>query len=126
MQANETMKKVGRSALAVTLAATLAVPTAAFSSNTAYAAAGFPDEDVLPGGWYEEYIQWAVDNGIISGYPDGTFGPEDNVTRGQVAVMLCRSAGADVAEGEAQPENKTPWTDVFGSRVLHAGAELGV
>lgn len=111
-QANETMKKVGRGAMAVTLAATLAVPTAALSSNTAFAAAGFPDEDVLPGVWYESYIQWAVDNGIISGYPDGTFGPEDNVTRGQVAVMLCRSAGADVADESQWPENKTPWTDV--------------
>lgn len=112
MQANDTLKKVGRGAMAVTLAATLAVPTAALSSNTAFAAAGFPDEDVLPGVWYESYIQWAVNNGIISGYPDGTFGPEDNVTRGQVAVMLCRSAGADVADESQWPENKTPWTDV--------------
>lgn len=112
MQANDTLKKAGRCAMAVTLAATLAVPTAALSANTAFAAAGFPDEDVLPGVWYEDYIQWAVDNGIISGYPDGTFGPEDNVTRGQVAVMLCRSAGADVADESQWPENKTPWTDV--------------
>lgn len=112
MQANETLKKAGRCAMAVTLAATLAIPTAALSSGTAFAAAGFPDEDVIPGVWYEDYIQWAVDNGIIAGYPDGTFGPEDNVTRAQVAVMLCRSAGADIRDEEQWPENKTPWTDV--------------
>lgn len=112
MQANETLKKAGRCAMAVTLAATLAIPTAALSSGTAFAAAGFPDEDVIPGVWYEDYIQWAVDNGIIAGYPDGTFGHEDNVTRAQVAVMLCRSAGADIRDEEQWPENKTPWTDV--------------
>lgn len=96
------IKKAGRVALSGVLAATLMVPSVGIvmqgTNGTAYAAAGFPDDDVIPGTWYESYIQWAVDNGIIFGYPDGTFGPEDNVTRGQVAVMLCRSAGADVAD----------------------------
>lgn len=110
------IKKAGRVALSGVLAATLMVPSVGIvmqgTNGTAYAAAGFPDDDVIPGTWYESYIQWAVDNGIIFGYPDGTFGPEDNVTRGQVAVMLCRSAGADVADESQWPENKTPWTDV--------------
>lgn len=32
-------------------------------------------------------------NGIISGYTDGTFGPENTMTRGQMAVVVCRLAG---------------------------------
>ena len=35
-------------------------------------------------------IDWLVDNGITTGYPNGNFGPEDNVTRGQMAAFLHR------------------------------------
>ncbi len=112
------MKKAGRVALSGVLAATLMVPATGIAvqgaNGTAYAAAGFPDNDVIPGTWYEPYVKWAVDNGIIAGYPDGRFAPEDNVTRAQVAVMLCRSAGEDVADESQWPENETGWTDVAG------------
>jgi hypothetical protein len=35
-------------------------------------------------------IHWAADNGIVRGYGDGTFGPNDAVTRGQLTTMLRR------------------------------------
>ena len=35
-------------------------------------------------------IDWLVDNEITTGYPNGNFGPEDNVTRGQMAAFLHR------------------------------------
>lgn len=37
------------------------------------------------------YIQSAVDAGIISGYPDGTYRPSEAVTRGQLAIFLSRA-----------------------------------
>lgn len=37
------------------------------------------------------YIDAAVDAGIISGFPDGTFKPEQTVTRGQLAILLTRA-----------------------------------
>lgn len=37
------------------------------------------------------YIQSAVDAGIISGFPDGTFKPDQAVTRGQLAIFLSRA-----------------------------------
>lgn len=37
------------------------------------------------------YIQSAVDAGIISGYPDGTFRAQSSVTRGQLAIFLSRA-----------------------------------
>ena len=37
------------------------------------------------------YIQSAVEAGIINGYPDGTFGPNKQVTRGQMAAFIGRA-----------------------------------
>jgi hypothetical protein len=39
---------------------------------------------------FETYICWLFDNGISVGYGDGTYGPNDNITRGQMAVFLQR------------------------------------
>ncbi len=39
------------------------------------------------------YITWAVCHGIVSGYADGTFRPEANATRGQIAKMVVLAAG---------------------------------
>ena len=50
----------------------------------------FPD--VEPGFYYEAPIAWAAENGIVNGYPDGSFGPEDSVTREQMATILSRYA----------------------------------
>ncbi len=44
--------------------------------------------------FYEE-IQYLVDFEIISGFEDGTFKPNQSVTRGQAAIMLGRSLGLD-------------------------------
>ena len=45
---------------------------------------------VTPG--YESGIKFAIDMGIISGYPDGTVKPKETATRAEVATMLCRFA----------------------------------
>jgi hypothetical protein len=42
---------------------------------------------------YAEAVAWAVENGIVTGYDDGTFKPGDTVTRGQAVVFLHRLAG---------------------------------
>jgi hypothetical protein len=39
---------------------------------------------------FETFICWMFDNGLTVGYGDGTFGPDDNITRGQMAVFLQR------------------------------------
>ena len=44
--------------------------------------------DVKDGLWYSKAITWAANQGIISGYQNGKFGPDDNVSREQMAVML--------------------------------------
>ena len=54
-------------------------------------------EDVPSGAWYTEAVRWAASTGIVSGYGNGLFGPDDNITREQLAVMLWRYAGSPAA-----------------------------
>lgn len=56
--------------------------------------ATFPD--VSLNGWYTNAVTWAYGRGIIKGYDNGLFGPGDDITREQLAVMLYRYAGSPV------------------------------
>lgn len=56
--------------------------------------------DVAGDGWYTEAIRWAASQGIVGGYSDGTFGPDDPITREQLALMFWRYAGSPPASGE--------------------------
>ena len=51
-----------------------------------------PFTDVPAGTWYTDPVIWAAANGIVGGYGDGRFGPEDPITREQLATILCRYA----------------------------------
>ena len=46
--------------------------------------------DVEPGKWYYEDVAAAKTAGYIAGYPDGTFGPDQTITRQEVASILAR------------------------------------
>ena len=48
--------------------------------------------DVADGMYYADPIAWAVSNGIVTGYDDTTFGPNDAITREQMAAILYRYA----------------------------------
>ena len=48
--------------------------------------------DVDPAASYGEAVRWAVSDGIAGGYGGGLFGPDDPITREQLAVMLYRYA----------------------------------
>ena len=43
-----------------------------------------------PDSWYQQGIAWALENGIVTGYNDTKFGPNDPVTREQLVAMLGR------------------------------------
>ena len=56
--------------------------------------------DVDEDDWYFNAVNWAAANGIVSGYGDDKFGPNDNVTREQLVAILKAYAAykkADVA-----------------------------
>ena len=58
-------------------------------------------EDVANGAYYADGVNWAQANSIVGGYGNGKFGPEDNITREQMAAILYRYAqlkGYDVSK----------------------------
>lgn len=55
--------------------------------------------DVVSGQYYTDAVAWAAANDIVSGYGNGMFGPNDAITREQMAAILYRYAqykGRDV------------------------------
>ena len=69
-----------------------------------YRAAGSPAvtsgtdfPDVASTAYYADATRWASANGIVSGYPNGNFGPNDSITRQQFAAILWRYAGSPAA-----------------------------
>ena len=48
--------------------------------------------DVPNGQWYTEAVNWAAANDLVNGYGNSTFGPEDDITREQMAAILYRYA----------------------------------
>ncbi len=63
--------------------------------------------DVSDDAWYADSVAWAAENGIVNGYGDGQFGPNDSVTREQFVVMLWRYVGSP----EAANHDLTAFTD---------------
>ncbi|MCL2152576.1 MAG: S-layer homology domain-containing protein [Oscillospiraceae bacterium] len=49
-----------------------------------------PFSDVVAGAWYTDAIIWAADDGIVEGYPGNLFGPNDAITREQLATIVNR------------------------------------
>ena len=58
--------------------------------------AGF--DDVAAAAWYADFVNWAVEKKIVSGYGDGNFGPNDLITREQMAVMTDKFLAAMQAD----------------------------
>ncbi len=58
---------------------------------------GFSDSRTLSD-WSRGLIGTAVAQGVISGYEDGTFKPQRNITRGEVAAMLVRAIGTPISQ----------------------------
>lgn len=50
--------------------------------------------DVVGTAWYADAVIWANTNGVVGGYGGGVFGPDDPITREQLAAILWRYAGS--------------------------------
>lgn len=65
------------------------------------AAAKAKYSDVQADKYYAKAVDWADEVGIVQGYEDGTFRPEDFVSRQEIVTILCRYAkykGVDVTD----------------------------
>ena len=63
--------------------------------------------DVATGSYYEDAVDWAVENGITKGTDDTHFSPDGICTRAQAVTFLWRAAGSP-----APKTNTMPFTDV--------------
>lgn len=77
-------RKFAVSSMAATAAVAAVAPVASAADSIEYT-------DVKPGDTHYEGIMALSEQGVIQGYPDGSFGVYDNVTRQQVAVMLTKA-----------------------------------
>ena len=62
--------------------------------------------DVNSSNWAYTYVMQCASRGIITGYPNGTFKPKDNITRAELYAMIFRALGMDVDDEEAIFVNK--------------------
>lgn len=63
--------------------------------------------DVVPSAWYAPAVTWAATQNVVAGYGNGRFGPNDPITREQLAVMLWQYAGSTAAT-----EKELHFTDI--------------
>ncbi len=92
---------------------------------TATTAAQF--SDVSTDDWFYQNVMDAVAAGIVSGRGDGTFGPNDRITRRDFAIMVSKL----LLDGEDAPEaTTTPFSDVaandYGLNAIAYCAENGI
>ena len=90
----------------LTRAEAAVILTNALGLDTSEAAdPGFPD--VKKGAYYFDEVAALVEYGVISGYDNGNFGPNDKLTRAQMAVLLSMAYNLYTLE-----EKETPFKDV--------------
>ena len=65
----------------------------------------------LDGHWAKEYIERAAKKGWVTGYPDGTFRPENLATRAEVATLVNRVLNRDPESPEDLLEGMVEWPD---------------
>lgn len=92
------------------------------------ASLSFTDELKI-GAWAKSAIAKSVAAGIVSGYSDGTFRPEANITRTELAVMVARTYGAtpssDTATGFADDSDIPSWARASIAKVKELGIVSG-
>lgn len=81
-------------------------------------------DDVKPGAFYFDAVQWAVKNGITNGTGKSTFSPNDVCSRYQIAMFLWRAAGQPEAKAAVSFADVKPG-DIFYEAVQWA-VERGI
>ena len=76
--------------------------------------------DVATGSYYEDAVDWAVENGITKGTDDTHFSPDGICTRAQAVTFLWRTAGSPKPETRAMPFTDVPVGSYYYDAVLWA------
>ena len=76
--------------------------------------------DVATGSYYEDAVDWAVENGITKGTDDTHFSPDGICTRAQAVTFLWRAAGSPKPEIRTMPFTDVPVGSYYYDAVLWA------
>ena len=76
--------------------------------------------DVATGSYYEDAVDWAVENGITKGTDDTHFSPDGICTRAQAVTFLWRAAGSPAPRSRTMPFTDVPVGSYYYNAVLWA------
>lgn len=83
-----------------------------------------PFADVPKDAWYYEAVRFVCERGLMNGYSDGRFGPNDTLSRAQLAQILFNKEGQPAGSGQSD------FTDVAGeawySAAVRWAADQGI
>jgi len=75
--------------------------------------------------WAKDEIMYLVNQNIITGYSDGTFRPDKNITRAEAAVMIAKQLKLPVTDSDFTDVSKHHWAYSYIGAVAHAGIMNG-
>ena len=75
--------------------------------------------DVAATSWYNTAVSTLSSMGIITGYPDGTFGPQRDITRAETMTLINRVLNRQPETEDDLLPNMTVWTDNANSKAWY-------
>ena len=89
--------------------------------------------DAVNTAWYHDGVHYCVENGLMKGYDDSKFGPDDEISRGQIVTILWRMEGSPAASGgnfddvaaDAYYANAVAWAAENGIVGGYGGGKFG-
>lgn len=103
----------------VLLAQIMLVPTLAAKHDCPAAAM----TDVPGDAWYHSAVDWALSNGVMSGFSATGFGPDRTLTRAQVVQVLYNKEGQPALNGQTHSFSDVPADQWYNNAVTWASAK---
>lgn len=87
-----------------------------------YAPAESTFYDIDPDAWYADYVGFAQKKGLIHGRPDGSYCPDDPITRGEFVTVMCNYLGLPSVGIAGFPDTDGHWAE----GAIYQLARLGI
>ncbi|MBR6826386.1 MAG: S-layer homology domain-containing protein [Oscillospiraceae bacterium] len=79
--------------------------------------------DMEAGSWYEESVNFMVEQGLMNGVGNGRFNPKGNVTRAMLVTILYRAAGEPSVKALSNPFTDVPNGQWYSNAIIWAASE---
>ncbi len=104
-----------RRSIAILLVAIMILPFAVFAEG---------EKSDIDGHWAEEALKYLIDEGVLNGYEDGSFRPQNPISRAEAATIIVRI----LEDNEAEEDTTAPVFDYEGAReiIVTVGSEFTI